>query len=58
MRRARPVRRLRYSRPPGTVTLRIPRHTLQLGRYRLRLIAIDAAGNRSAALRTRVRVRR
>jgi hypothetical protein len=41
----------------GANRLRVRGGKLRRGRYALRLVATDAAGNRSAVLRARVRVR-
>jgi plastocyanin len=62
------VQRLRRSRDPvarrsfrryarkGTSTLRLPVMNLAAGRYRLRIVAVDRAGNRAAARTLTVRV--
>jgi hypothetical protein len=53
----RRVRTLHRAVPAGTSRTRVPRR-LRTGRYRARLEAVDAAGNRSKPARVRFRVKR
>jgi len=58
LRGARTVRSFAARRRAGARQLRLPTGRLAPGRYRVRLVAIDGAGNASAAARAAVRVRR
>lgn len=57
-RRCRPVRRTDAAVPAGNSTVRLRTAGLRPGRYRARVVARDAAGNRSAERRARFRVMR
>jgi len=56
------VRTLFVDVPAGKVSIRLPRrvhgHALKTGRYRVSVVATDAAGNRSATVRRALRVRK
>jgi hypothetical protein len=56
------VRTLVVDAPAGNVSIRLPRrvhgHVLAPGRYRVSVVAIDGAGNRSVTVRRTLRVRR
>ena len=56
------VRTLNLDAPAGRVSIRLPGrvhgHALKRGRYRVSVVVIDAAGNRSATVRRPLRVRK
>ena len=58
LRRTLAVRSFTGGRPAGAASLRLPTGRLAPGRYRVELVAIDAAGNASAPASARLRIRR
>jgi hypothetical protein len=56
------VRTLRFDASAGRVSIRLPRrvrgHLLAAGRYRVSVVAVDAAGNRSATVHRVLRIRK
>lgn len=58
LRGARRVRSFAAGRRAGARSLRLPTRRLAPGRYRVELVAADAAGNASAAASARLRIRR